>query len=259
MIVEVWRIKVNFKNYDYKERKKKVEEILDNTDNVNEVTGFPRDEDFTYTNGYRAWASAIFVDLRDSTSLFSGNNDVDIAKVIRGFTSEIIEILRKDTDNNLKEIGIRGDCVYAIYSTPLRSDISDIADRAFHINTYMIMLNKLLSTRNLPNIKAGIGLAVQQTLAVKAGRKSSGINNLVWIGEAVAKAAKLSDLGNKGEVKPIVMSSTFYHNYIKEQNENDENVAKWWTRRYDSQYGEFYHADLVKSDFHKWIVNGMEL
>lgn len=71
------------------------------------MTGFPRGEDFTYTNGYRAWTSAIFVDLRDSTSLFSGSNDVDIAKVIRGFTSEIIEILKKDTDNNLKEIRIK--------------------------------------------------------------------------------------------------------------------------------------------------------
>ena len=31
-------------SYDYKERKKKVEEILDNTDKVNEVTTFPKDE-----------------------------------------------------------------------------------------------------------------------------------------------------------------------------------------------------------------------
>lgn len=105
---------MNFKNYDYKERKKKVEDILDNTDEVKKVDKFPKEDNFTYTNGYKSFASAIFVDLRDSTTLFSGENDVDISKVIRGFTSEIIEILRKDTDDNLKEIGIRGDCVYAV-------------------------------------------------------------------------------------------------------------------------------------------------
>ncbi len=109
---------MELKVYDYKDRKKKVEEILDNTDKVNEVEKFPRDEDFTYTNGYKAWAGAIFVDLRDSTTLFSEKDEVKIAKVIRGFTSEIIEILRIDTDGDLKEIGIRGDCVFAVYSAP---------------------------------------------------------------------------------------------------------------------------------------------
>lgn len=33
------------------------------------------------------------------------------------FYLEVIEILR--VDENLREIGIRGDCVYAIYTTPL--------------------------------------------------------------------------------------------------------------------------------------------
>ena len=251
---------MDFKDYDYKERKKKVEEILDNTDKVNEVDKFPRDEDFTYTNGYKAWAGAIFVDLRDSTTLFSGENDVDIAKVIRGFTSEIIEILRKDTDNDLKEIGIRGDCVFAIYSTQFKKDIFDVADRAFHINTYMKMLNKLLEERNLPTIKAGIGLATNKTLAVKAGRKSSGINNLVWIGESVAKAAKLSDLGNKNGIEPIVMSSLFYSNYIDVQKglKPDDDVEKWWTKKYDTSYGTYYHGTVVQSNFDKWITDGMQ-
>ncbi|MCM2988354.1 hypothetical protein M3580_03820 [Bacillus safensis] len=77
------------------------------------------------------------------------------------------------------EIGIRGDCVYAIYSVPYKEDFLDIAHWAFYINTYMKMLNKLLEERRLPNIKAGIGLAANETLAVKAGRKSSRIINLV--------------------------------------------------------------------------------
>ncbi|MDG0950048.1 adenylate cyclase [Bacillus paranthracis] len=251
---------MQFKDYDYKERKKKVEEILDNTDKVNEVDKFPQDKDFTYTNGYKAWASAIFVDLRDSTTLFSGKNDVDIAKVIRGFTSEVIEILRKDTDDDLKEIGIRGDCVFAVYSTQFKAGIYDVANRAFHINTYMKMLNKLLEERNLPTIKAGIGLATNKTLAVKAGRKSSGINNLVWIGDSVAKAAKLSDLGNKNSIGSIVMSSTFYSNYIEIQKEKqpNEDVEKWHTREYNTSYGTYYHSNVVKISFNNWITNGMK-
>lgn len=248
---------MDFKEYDYKERKKKVEEILDNTDAVNEVKKFPRDEDFTYTNGYKAWASAIFVDLRDSTTLFTGNSDVAIAKVIRGFTSEIIEILMKDTEKeDLKEIGIRGDCVYAVYSTPNKKDIYDLANRAFYINTYMKMLNKLLSDRNLPSIRAGIGLAASVTLTVKAGRTHSGVNNLVWIGESVATAAKLSDLANKNGINPIVMSTTFYSNYA---DVNKEAVLKLgWTKKNHIKYGDYWHGNVVKTNFNDWIVGGMK-
>lgn len=250
---------MKFKEYDYKERKKKVEEILDNTNAVNKVKKFPRDEEFTYANGYKAWASAIFVDLRDSTTLFTGNNDVAIAKLIRGFTSEIIEILVKDTDKeDLKEIGIRGDCVYAVYSTPSKADLCDVADRAFHINTYMKMLNKLLSDRGLPSIQAGIGLAASETLIVKAGRKHSGINNLVWIGKSVATAAKLSDLGNKGGVKPIVMSSVFYSNYIEIEKEKNSATEGWWTSKRDIKYGDYWHGNVIKTGFNNWIVGGMK-
>lgn len=250
---------MNFTNYDYKERKKKVEEILDNTDAVNVVGKFPRDEDFTYSNGYKGWAAAIFVDLRDSTSLFNGEDDVSIAKVIRGFTSEIIEILKKDTtDEDLKEIGIRGDCVYAVYSAPSKADTFDIANRAFHINTYMKMLNELLKERGLPLIKAGIGLAESQTLSVKAGRKHSGINNLVWIGKSVATAAKLSDLGNKDGNGAIVMSSTFHLFYIEQHKKKVANVEDWWTKGNNEKYGAYWHGSVVKSEFNNWIEDGMK-
>lgn len=251
---------MEFSSYDYKTRKKKVEEILDNTNEVKEVEKFPVDKDFTYTNGYKAWTTAIFVDLRDSTDMFVNKDDVSIAKVIRGFTSEIIEILRTDASSTeLKEIGIRGDCVFAVYSTPVKNDIYDVADRAFHINTYIKMLNILLKKRALPEIKAGIGLASSKTLAVKAGRKSSGINNLVWIGEAVSHAAKLSDLGDKNGISPIVMNSLFYDNFLKaDRNNQVEDYKKWFVLKNDSNLGKYYHGTVVKSKFNKWIESGMQ-
>lgn len=248
---------MSINSYDYKERKEKVEQILDDTDKVQEVTKFPNDDNFTYTNGYKAYASAIFVDLRDSTSLFSGGDDVKIAKVIRSFTSEIIEILRKDAGDNLKEIGIRGDCVFAVYSAPTFQDDYDIAMRAFYVNTYMKMLNKLLSKRNLPNIKAGIGLATANTLAVKAGRKSSGIHNLVWIGESVAKASKLSDLGNKNGVNSIVMSENFYNSYMEIAEKNNPESKNWYTKGYNMNYGSYYHGHVIIIDFNNWVDEGM--
>lgn len=247
-------MKIN--GYDYKSRKKKVEEILDNTNFINEVKSFPNNDNFTYENGYKAWLSAIFIDLRNSTQLFTQNSEIDVAKVIRGFTSEVIEILKKDTqDNELKEIGIRGDCVFAVYSTHFKNELYDVYQRAVYINTYLKMLNKLLDKRNLPNIKAGIGLAAGKNLAVKAGRKSSGINDFVWIGKAVTTASNLADIGNKEGVSPIVMSDTFYDNYIDiEKNEDSKN---WWRKNHDVQNGLYYHGNVVRIEFNEWIESGM--
>ena len=143
-------------NYDYKKGKERIVNILDNDLDVVEQNELPQDDSFTFSNGYYSWVTGIFVDIRDSSDLFADEDKEKVAKVIRSFTSEIIEILRND--DNLREIGIRGDCVYAIYTTPEKDDIYELADKTFYINTYMKMLSKLLEERSLPKIKVGIGM-----------------------------------------------------------------------------------------------------
>lgn len=98
--------------YDYRIGKERIEDILDNELKVIEQNEVPTDSAFTFTNGYYSMVSAIFVDVRDSSALFADEDKEKVSKVIRSFTSEVIEILRND--DNLREIGIRGDCVYGI-------------------------------------------------------------------------------------------------------------------------------------------------
>ena len=112
--------------------------------------------------------TAIFVDIRNSTDLFSKDDKEIVSKIIRSFTSEVIEILRKD--DLLREIGIRGDCVYAIYTTPNQVDILEIINKSCYINTFMNMLNKLLAAKGFSTISVGIGISSDQELVVKAGR-----------------------------------------------------------------------------------------
>ena len=90
-------------NYDYKEGKKRVNAILNDENNIEEKDKVPSENNFTYHNGYYAWVTALFVDIKDSTKLFSENRKTSTSKIIRSFTSEIIEILRGD--DNLREIG----------------------------------------------------------------------------------------------------------------------------------------------------------
>lgn len=244
-------------SYDYKKGKKRVKDILDNKLEVIEQNKLPKDEEFTFNNGYYSWVTGIFVDIRDSSTLFSEGDKEKVSKIIRSFTSEIIEILRND--DNLREIGIRGDCVYAIYTTPDKSDILEIADKSFYINTYMKMLNKLLENKKFPKISVGIGVSTSKELVVKAGRKDVGINNMVWIGDAVTKASNLSSLGNKNGLNPIVFSQLSYDNFIEQLVKNDGEKARGWlTKRYSKDYGTYYDTALVKKDFNAWINDGMK-
>lgn len=149
-------------SYDYKAGRERIKEILDNNLDVIEQDKVPSDSEFTFDNGYYSWVSSIFVDIRKSSQLFADEDKEKVSKIIRSFTSEIIEILRKD--DNLREIGIRGDCVYAIYTTPLKENIYELADKTFYINTFMKMLNKLLSDKNYPTISVGIGMSTAEEL-----------------------------------------------------------------------------------------------
>lgn len=246
--------------YDYKKGKERVDEILDNLIEIQDSNKVPKDDSFTFDNGYYAWVTAIFVDIRDSSKLFSKKGLDDkkkTAKLIRAFTSEIIEILRED--DNLREIGIRGDCVYAIYTTPYKSDIYDCADKAVYVNTYLNMLNKLLEKKGEEPFKAGIGMASAQELVIKAGRKRTGINSKVWIGEAVTRASNLSSLGQNVSSHRLFFSTLSYDNFIEDmkKNNSEKDVESWFTKYTDNDNNSSYHAGIVKSGFSEWIDSGM--
>ena len=245
-------------NYDYIVGKKRIQGILDNSLDVIEQGKIPKDENFTFSNAYYGWVTGVFIDIRNSTELFNKEDKVLVSKVIRSFTSEIIEILRQD--DNLREIGIRGDCVYAIYTTPQQDDIYEVTDKIFYVNTFLRMLNKLFVHKSFPSIQVGIGISTAEELVVKAGRKDVGINNSVWIGDAVTKASNLSSFGNKESYKTIVMSNCTYSNIIKKliENNSTKDVESWFSNFVDDDgLGIFYSADIINLEFNDWILNGM--
>lgn len=239
--------------YDYRAGKKRIEEILDNSMDIIEQSQLPADDSFTFSNGYYCWISAIFIDMRDSTHLCANEDKEELSKVFRCFSSELIEILR--SDENLREIGIRGDCVYAVYTTPTKASVMEIADKCFWANTFIKMLNKMLRNRCLPEIKAGIGMSTSKELVIKAGRKGVGINSKIWIGKAVARACHYANRGNKGTMPALVFSECSYDNFINalvERNE-DKKPKDWFTYYKDSGEGAVYVANIVKTEFDSWI------
>lgn len=241
--------------YDYKESKKRVQDILTSSVDVEVKDSIPTDSAFTYSNGIKAWVGSLFVDIVDSSEMCA-DPDKRTAKLLRAFCSEIIAILKDD--DNYREIGIRGDCVYSINSTPHKSDLVELFRSAYRINTFMKMFNLLLKRNEYDRIKAGIGLGCGQDLIVKSGNSGSGINDKIWVGKAVVDACNLGNQANRNGISEIAMSSLFYDNIIDELKEENPNYESWITKYTDrTTFKTFYHCGIVQKDMNDWINDGM--
>lgn len=240
-------------NFDYEESRKRIEDILNSKTDIKEVDSISNDEDgFTYENGVRTWVGAMFIDIRNSTDYFKENDAEKVARIMRAFTSELIGILKQN--EKYVQIGIRGDCVYAIYSTPKQNDLNDILSDACFINTFQEMFQKILEKKGWQTFEIGIGLGASKDLVIKAGRKGTGINDNIWIGDAVIDASKLSNEGNTRGIDPIVLDSCFYEN-IKDLNANksykySDCAKKVWS----SKLNEYvYCCNMITIDFDNWV------
>lgn len=243
--------------YDFKDGKRRVLDILDSRTNIRDFDYIPSDKEFSFENGVRSPVASIFVDIRESTSLFKNNPRDRVARIIRSFVSEVIHILR--SDDNIRDLGIRGDCVFAVYSCSTTNDTSNLIDRAVEINTFMKMYNRLLECKRWPEIKIGIGLGFDQTqLVIKAGEKGSGYNDFIWVGNAVINASNCCGIANTSGISPIVMDTYFYEKIKNLQANPNHKYIDYLKRFYSNKIGGYYYqTDLVDSKFNNWINDGM--
>jgi len=241
--------------YNYKNSKANVINILKSPTDIERRDSIPsEDSEFTYENGVICWTSAVFIDIKNSTELFK-NHDEKLARLMRAFTSEIITILQKS--ENYRQIGIRGDCVYGIYSTSKNQDLYDIYIIAAYINTFMNMFNKIIVNYGYKNITAGIGLGCDEELIIKAGRSGTGINDKIWIGKAVIDASNLSSITNRNGFRSIGMSQTFYEK-IKNFDDVEKSFSKSSSQDFYNKKQFFYQGNLVLKKMNQWIENGMK-
>lgn len=245
-------------NYDYKEGRNRVISILKSEKNVKTLDRVPTIGKFTYENSFYSNVTALFVDIKDSTNLFGKHRHESTSKIIRAFTSEILEIL--NSGDNLREIGIRGDCVYAIYTYSLKEENYEIAKRAFYINTYLKMLNKMLLEKNMDTITAGIGVATSKELVIKVGKEGTKISNLVWIGEVVTHASKFSGIAGRDISDPIIFSNSFFNSVTNQLNSCKTlyDMSKPRKRHKAKNLGGYHSCDIKVKDFNEWIDGGMK-
>ena len=161
----------------------------------------------TYYNGFYVECIALFIDIRGSSTLTDEHRRTTVAKVYRAFISEVLQVIKYYEPAHTD---IVGDCVSGYFAGDTTKQINQIFDCAVAINSTIKLLNAELKKKGITEINAGMGLSEGKILLIKAGTHGNNIhsdNDIVWIGDAVNEASKLSD-----GVNIIKMSQNFYNN-----------------------------------------------
>ena len=205
-------MKATGQSYDYEASFGRIRSILDQSDvEYEEVDELPSRDDLTFTNGFYANCSALFVDIRDSSSLPKKYARPKLARLYRSYISEVVALMNSDPDCH--EINVAGDGIWCVVNTDTKSDIDWVFSTAARIASLLKVLNCELKKRSYDPIRTGLGMSYGRALMIKAGYKGTGLNDVVYMGDVVNEAAKLSSHGNETwSDRQMMVSSTFYGN-----------------------------------------------
>jgi len=213
-------MEANYQSYDYIRSFERIDEIIESSDSLyEEAEEIPSRDKLTYTNGYYVSCSAIFADMRKSSSLSDEHRRPKLAKLYRSYISEIVAIMNGNT--GCAEINIVGDCISGIFNTPYKPQIDDVFSTAAQISSLVAVLNCKFRKKDITPIQVGIGISYGRALMVQAGFKGSGIKDIIWMGDVINTASKLSEMPIKtwGANCEISVSSVFYDN-LNERNQS---------------------------------------
>lgn len=229
--------------YNHIDSVERIDEILNSSDNnYEEKKSIPNRESLTFTNGHYVSASALCVDIRDSSSLSEKYTRPKQAKIYRSYISEVVAVLKGD--ENINEIYIEGDGIWGVFDTPYKSDINSLFATGAKISSLIDILNFRFSKHGISPIEVGIGMTYGTSLYIKAGYKGSGINEVVWLGKLVSEAHKLCAFGNKTyNDKEMMVSSLFYSNL----NDHNKKLLSYNSHR------DCYHGVVVNITMNNWL------
>lgn len=238
----------NYKGYSWTASSQRIKDILDQpSGQFEETDSLPSRDRLTYTNGFYGKCSALFIDIRDSSKLTAKHKRPRLAKIYRSFISEMVAVL--NSADGVREVNIVGDCVWAVYNTPFKSDIEAVFRVAYTANTLLKLLNCHLAKRGIEDLKIGIGIDYGRALMIKAGYSGSGINDVIYMGDVVNSAAHLAHKAGRGwPGHPIWTGELIYINL-------EEHDQGFLSGSYDYDLGQTaYAGNVVSVQMNEWIT-----
>lgn len=232
----------------------KVKEILDTNFEFDEITYVPdiSDSKLTFGNkGLQFEGTVLHIDLRGSTKLLNKHNRTTLAKIHKAYFHIIITI----AESYGGEIrSFNGDSMLVFFQGTTQRILSNAIVAAMQMKYILSIDEGGVSTKikKYTSIDFGIGIDYGKILCAKFGKGGdSNKRDLVWLGNAVNKSVKISDLRNSPY--NIGISSIVYGNlldevkYIEQTNifGYKEKIDFWSSGQftYNDSYETFYYTN----------------
>lgn len=230
-------------SYDFNKSLDRIDKILRaDSKSFEDNEGIPNRDRLTYENGYYVYCTAIFVDIRDSSSMTNEHRRPVLAKIYRSFISEMVALM--NGYDKTQEINIHGDCVWCVCDTQFKQDMDDVFSLAAKICSLADILNYKLNKLNYTTYQIGVGIDYGRALMIKAGYCGSGINDVVWMGDVVNKACHLCGEANSGLFDNRVFLSNIIFDNLSDSNK------RLCTR---DQKRDIYQANVVNTLMNDWL------
>lgn len=234
----------------------KVKDILDTKFETEDVTYVPdiSNSKLTFGNkGLQFEATVLFIDMRGSTEILNKHNNPVVAKIHMSYFHTILKIA-----NSLggEVRSFNGDSMLVFFPGTTKTTLSNAVQAAMHMK-YMLSnsesgINNLL-TKYTP-IDFGIGIDDGKILCTKIGIGGDSNNkDLIWIGNAVNKAVKISD--TRKSPNHIGISNHVYANLndnvkfcVTKDYWGNDSQTNMWTSDYFTYNGKsesYYHTSYL--------------
>jgi class 3 adenylate cyclase len=232
------------KYYSFTDSIDRIDEILTTSDaGFEELNSIPSRDKLTHANGFYVNCSCVFIDIRNSSGLTEKLLRPTLARIYRSFISECVALINSNAD--CREVNIHGDAVWGVMDTPYKSDIDSVFSTVAQLTSLIDILNcRLKKKKALDPISVGIGMDYGRALMIKAGHKGSTINDVVWMGEVVNRAAKLASYGSRTwSDSRVMVSSVIYENL----NDHNRGLLTYNSLRY------CYHGSIINVLMDEWL------
>lgn len=146
--------------------------------------------DLTFNNvGKWFYATILYIDIRHSSQLLENHHYDNVAKLLSAFYNAIVRVANQD-DGKIRSFN--GDSLLVFYMGTEEETITKAIRSAMKMS-YAIkeIINPLM--KKLTNLDFGIGIDYGKVLAKKVGISGGENKDLIWIGNGVNRATKISD------------------------------------------------------------------
>ncbi|MBK8258401.1 MAG: adenylate/guanylate cyclase domain-containing protein [Polyangiaceae bacterium] len=154
------------------------------------------DNRLTFGNtAVRFEAVTFYVDMRGSTQVLQKHRAVNVAKVHKAFLFAATKLLE---EGQAHIRSYNGDSILAFFRGTSKKDISRAVKTAMQL-VFLCGASEEIRKEfeQYSGIDFGIGIDLGQVLCVKAGKGGNeNWNDLIWLGDAVNRATRLSDKAN---------------------------------------------------------------